>query len=91
MEIAELPSDITPHVLRHSFATTANEIGFSELTIAGMIGHSVGTITARYAHNVDSALLSAADRVSTVIANRMAAKIDVASSIVVDFKKAKVE
>jgi len=87
MEIAELPSDITPHVLRHSFATTANEIGFSELTIAGMIGHSVGTITARYAHNVDSALLSAADRVSTVIANRMAAKNDMASSVVVEFKK----
>ena len=86
MEIAELPSDITPHVLRHSFATTANEIGFSELTIAGMIGHSVGTITARYAHNVDSALLSAADKVSTVIANRMAAKNEVASSVVVEFK-----
>ncbi len=91
LEIAELPEDITPHVLRHSFATTANELGFSELTIAGMIGHSVGTITARYAHNVDSALLSAADRVSTVIANRMAANSDMASAVVVEFKNAKAE
>jgi integrase len=71
VEIAGLSDDITPHVLRHSFATTAHELGFTELTIAGLIGHSVGSVTARYVHHVDSALLSAADRVSAEIAHRL--------------------
>jgi integrase len=59
---------VTVHVLRHSFAATAAEMGFSELTIAGLLGHSVPGITARYAHVPDSALVAAADRVSARIA-----------------------
>ena len=31
---------VTVHVLRHTFAATAAEMGFSELTIAGLLGHS---------------------------------------------------
>jgi integrase len=54
---------VTVHVLRHSFAAAAAEIGFSELTIAGLLGHSVPGVTARYAHMPDSALVAAADRV----------------------------
>jgi integrase len=56
---------VTVHVLRHSFAATAAEMGFSELTIAGLLGHSVPGITARYAHVPASALVAAADRVAT--------------------------
>lgn len=59
---------VTLHVLRHSFAATAAEMGFSELTIAGLLGHTVASITGRYAHVPDNALISAADRVSTRIA-----------------------
>jgi integrase len=59
---------VTVHVLRHSFAAAAAELGFSELTIAGLLGHSVPGITARYAHVPDSALVAAADRVSACIA-----------------------
>ena len=59
---------ITVHVLRHSFAATAAELGFSELTIAGLLGHHVPGVTARYAHVADSALVAAADRVSARIA-----------------------
>jgi integrase len=59
--------DVTIHTLRHSFAATAAELGFSELTIAGLLGHSVPGITARYAHVPDSALVAAADRVSARI------------------------
>ena len=59
---------VTVHVLRHSFAATAAEMGYSELTIAGLLGHSVPGVTARYAHVPDSALVSAADRVSARIA-----------------------
>jgi integrase len=58
---------ITVHVLRHSFAATAAEMGFSELTIAGLLGHSVPGITARYAHVPDLALVAAADRVAARI------------------------
>ena len=62
------------HVLRHSFAATAAEMGFSELTIAGLLGHSVPGITARYAHVPDSALVAAADRVATRIASALDGK-----------------
>ncbi len=59
--------DVTVHTLRHSFAATAAELGFSELTIAGLLGHSVPGVTARYAHVPDIALVAAADRVSARI------------------------
>jgi integrase len=55
---------VTVHVLRHSFAATAAEMGFSELTIAGLLGHSVPGVTARYAHVPDTALRAAADQVA---------------------------
>ncbi|WP_417792792.1 tyrosine-type recombinase/integrase [Terasakiella pusilla] len=71
LRLAGLENDITPHVFRHSFATTANELSYTELTIAGMIGHSLGTITSRYAHNVDHSLVAAADRVSREIWNKL--------------------
>jgi len=62
---------VTVHVLRHTFAATAAEMGFSELTIAGMLGHSVPGVTARYAHVADSALVLAADKVSVRIATAL--------------------
>jgi integrase len=66
--------DVTIHTLRHSFAATAAELGFSELTIAGLLGHSVPGVTARYAHVPDSALVAAADRVSARIAAALEGK-----------------
>ncbi|MGZ9109157.1 MAG: tyrosine-type recombinase/integrase [Micavibrio sp.] len=59
--------DVSLHVLRHTYAAVAAEMGFSELTIAGLLGHKVSGVTARYAHVPDSALVSAADRVSNRI------------------------
>jgi integrase len=67
---------VTVHVLRHSFAATAAEMGFSELTIAGLLGHSVPGVTARYAHVPDSALVAAADRVATRIASALDGKAE---------------
>lgn len=61
---------VTLHVLRHSFAATAAEMGFSELTIAGMLGHGVPG-SRRYAHVPDSALVIAAEKMSTQIAERL--------------------
>jgi integrase len=62
---------VTPHVLRHSFAAVAAELGYSELTIAGLLGHTVSGVTARYAHVPDSALVAAADRVSARLAEAL--------------------
>jgi integrase len=60
-------ADITPHVLRHSFASIANDLGFTEATIAALVGHSRGTITSRYIHTVDTALIMAADNIAGYI------------------------
>jgi integrase len=57
-------ADVTPHVLRHSFSSIANDLGFTEATIGALMGHSRGTITGRYIHTVDSLLVMAADTVA---------------------------
>lgn len=62
--LVELPSDITPHVFRHSFASLANDLGFSDPTIAALIGHKGRSITSRYVHSADAVLLHAADSVA---------------------------
>ena len=61
---AGLPPDVTPHTLRHSFASVAADLGFSELTIAALLGHKKISVTSRYAHHADAVLLAAADRVA---------------------------
>jgi integrase len=60
-------ADITPHVLRHSFASIANDLGFTEITIAALIGHSKGSVTSKYIHTLDTALIMAADTISGYI------------------------
>ncbi len=63
-KVGELPADITPHVLRHSFASLAADLGYSEPTIAALVGHKGHTITSRYVHSADAVLLAAADAVA---------------------------
>jgi site-specific recombinase XerD len=48
-------ADITPHVLRHSFASVANDLGFTESTIAALIGHALDSVTSKYIHTLDAA------------------------------------
>jgi integrase len=55
---------VTPHVLRHSFASVAGDLGYSEPTIAAMLGHASGSVTSRYIHHLDAVLIAAADRVA---------------------------
>jgi len=55
---------VTPHVLRHSFASIANDLGFTESTVAALLGHAQGTITSRYIHTADTSLIMAADSVA---------------------------
>jgi integrase len=68
---ANLP-DLTPHGLRHAFASVAVDLGYSEPTIAALLGHGTHSITGRYLHHLDSALLAAADKVAGEIAAMMA-------------------
>ena len=68
---ASLPPDVTPHVLRHSYASIAADLGFSELTIAALLGHRKASVTARYAHHADAVLLQAADAVADRVAELM--------------------
>jgi integrase len=66
--LADTPlAGITPHVLRHSYASLANDLGFTESTVAALLGHAQGTITSRYIHTVDTALIMAADAVAGYI------------------------
>jgi len=70
------------HTLRHSFASVALELEYSELTIAGLLGHRSHSVTSRYAHHVDRALVAAADRISAVIARRLEGKADSGGDVI---------
>lgn len=63
-KLGGLPGDVTPHTLRHSFASLAGDIGYSETTIAALVGHKGRSITSRYVHAADAVLLAAADAVA---------------------------
>jgi integrase len=64
-------ADVTPHTLRHSFASVAGDLGFTESTIAAMLGHAAGSVTSRYVHHLDSVLIAAADKVAHAIHDYM--------------------
>jgi integrase len=46
---------LTPHGLRHAYASIASDLGYSEATISALIGHATHTMTARYIHHLDQA------------------------------------
>ena len=75
---------VTAHVLRHSPASVANDLGFTEATIAGPLGHAQGTVTGRYNHAVDSALITEADTVSGYIEALLSGCLFAHSSHLVD-------
>jgi integrase len=84
-KLGALAADVTPHVLRHSFASLASDLGYSEPTIAALVGHKGRTITSRYVHSADAVLLAAAD----AVADRTAELIGdaKASGVVVELRK----
>jgi len=61
-------ADVTAHTLRHTFASLAGDLGFSELTIAALLGHASRGVTQRYVH-IDEALRMAADRITEEMAD----------------------
>jgi integrase len=69
--LSGVPPAVTPNVLRHSFASLAADLGFSEPTIGALIGHKGQTVTSRYMHAADAVLLAAADAVAAETVIRM--------------------
>jgi integrase len=65
---------ITSHGLRHSFSSTAEDLGFSLPTIKALLGHAGSSVTEGYIHKVDSALVSAATRIAEHIDETMHGK-----------------
>jgi integrase len=70
---ADIPG-LHSHGLRHSFSSTAEDLGFSLPTIKALIGHSGASVTEGYIHKVDSALVSAASRIASHIDAAMTGK-----------------
>ena len=62
---------VTPHTLRHSYASMSDDLGYTDATTGAMLGHAGGGITRGYIHKLDPALIAAADRVSQHIAEAM--------------------
>ena len=62
---------LTLHGLRHAFASTAGDLGLSELIIASLLGHASATVTGRYVHALDAALVAAADAVAQRVEEMM--------------------
>jgi integrase len=80
-KLGALPTDVTPHVLRHSFASLAGDLGFSEPTIAALVGHAGRSITSRYVHSADRVLLGAADVIAEKTSELMGEKTKTAMVI----------
>ncbi|HEY7297222.1 MAG TPA: site-specific integrase [Xanthobacteraceae bacterium] len=70
-KLGGLPPEVTPHVLRHSFASLAADLGYSEPVIAALVGHQGRSTTSRYLHSADAVLLAAADAVADRTAELM--------------------
>jgi integrase len=70
-KLGNLPPDVTPHTLRHSFSSLAADLGYSELTIGTLVGHKKHTVTSKYVHAADAVLLAAADAVADRTAELM--------------------
>jgi integrase len=72
---------LTPHGLRHGFASVAGDLGMSEITIAALLGHAAASVTGRYIHALDTTLIAAADRVAARIWSYMEGTDDTASIV----------
>ena len=72
MKEVGIEGTVTPHTLRHSFASVAGDLGYSEATIGAIIGHAGGsTTTSRYGHALDAVLVDAADKTARAVLAQM--------------------
>lgn len=61
---ANIQKKITPHKLRHTFATLALESGISPITIGELLGHSSLNTTMKYTHVTNKLATEAVKRIS---------------------------
>ena len=66
---------VTAHTLRHSFASVADDLGYTEATIGALLGHSSGGVTRGYIHKLDPALIAAADKIAAHIEAAMSGQL----------------
>ncbi|QND67664.1 tyrosine-type recombinase/integrase [Mesorhizobium loti] len=62
---------VTPHTMRHSYASVGGDLGFADSTIAAMLGHAGGTVTSRYVHRLDTVLVAAANKIAGEVFRQM--------------------
>jgi integrase len=67
MKANSVSPEVTPHTLRHSYASLASDLGYSEATIAVLVGHRGSSITSRYIHSADAVLVQASDAIAEQI------------------------
>ena len=72
--VGEAVPGLTLHGLRHSFASVADDLGYSLPTIKALLGHAGSSVTEGYVHKVDTALVSAASRIAQYIDETMNGK-----------------
>ena len=58
-----LDKSVTPHVLRHSLASLAADLGMADHTISRLLGHTQKSITSRYIH-MEKSIIEASDAVA---------------------------
>jgi integrase len=63
------------HDLRHSFASTLADAGFSLPIIGALLGHTQPVTTSRYAHLQDDPLRAATERAGAILSGQPSAKI----------------
>jgi integrase len=82
IKLARLPAGVTPHVLRHSFMSLANDLGFTEATIGMICGHKGhgATMTRGYIHAGD-AVFGAADRIAATTLDKLAGEPETAERL----------
>jgi len=61
---ANIQKKITPHKLRHTFATLALESGISPITIGELLGHSSLNTTMKYTHVTNKLAMDAVKKIS---------------------------
>lgn len=62
---------VTPHVLRHSFASVGADLGFADSTLGACLGHAGSGITSRYIHQLDTVIIAAADKIAGEVERQM--------------------
>ena len=65
-----LSREITPHVLRHSYASLSADMGFPDHTIARLLGHVQASITSRYIH-IERSVIDASNLVTNEVLRLM--------------------